>query len=261
MNVSRTGCQRVQRISIAVFLVLFVTGMGAICWQGCATGHRPDDRRPAQSSFASVEGRHIEVDQFGHGTQTVLVMGGIHGDEPASVVLSRALVQHLRALPITRFSQRVVVMPEVNPDGLAKHTRYNAHQIDLNRNFPTRNFGTGDHVGRHNSGRVAASEPETQAIMQVVAQYQPVLIISCHAPLGCINYDGPAEVMARRMARWDHFPVVKQLDRRTPGSLGTYYGKERGIPVITLELLPEQNQWATHGQAILEAIGVTADAK
>jgi len=202
----------------------------------------------------SVNGRAIEVSEFGTGTKTVPVIGGIHGDEPDSVVLTRALARYLRTLPTARFTRRVVVMPAVNPDGLDAHRRRNAHQVDLNRNFPTLDFGIGQRVGRYYGGSVASSEPETRAMLQVAVQYHPVLIISIHAPLGCINYDGPAETIARQMAHLDRFPVMPCLPNPTPGSLGTYFGKERGIPVITLELVPGQRQWVRHGPAILTAI-------
>lgn len=214
---------------------------------------------PPQPVYQSVRGRPITVQVFGTGTHTVLVMGGVHGDEPAGVVLVRALVRHLQTLPSTRFHQRVVVIPMVNPDGLAAHTRGNAHRIDLNRNFPTQDFAVDPHRGRYNGGNTAASEPETQAILQAVATYHPSLIISVHAPLGCINYDGPAAEIARRFANLDRFSVVAQLPRRTPGSLGMYFGKERAIPVITLEVIPGQRQWARHGAALLDAIGVEPD--
>lgn len=255
-----------------VMVILLVALAGCLClrWQVRAVHHQGSMRHTRQRvngtlrndgstplTFSSVKGRPIEALVFGHGRRTVLVLGGMHGDEPASVELARALVRQLQALPNTAIPQRVVVMPVVNPDGLAAHTRRNAHHIDLNRNFPTRDFGTGAPSGRYDGGRIAASEPETQAIMQVTERYQPALIMSFHAPLGCINYDGPAAEMALRIAQRDHFPVVAQFHQRFPGSLGTYYGQERGVPVITLELIPGQRQWVRHGSAILDAIGLT----
>ena len=59
-----------------------------------------------------------------------------------------------------------------------------------------------------------------------------------------------------RLLSADGLPVRKDLGYRTPGSLGTYFGVERNIPMITLELLSEDNQWERHGKAILEAIGM-----
>lgn len=245
-------------------MLLCMTCMSAPAHAGGS--HSGRDKRSARHNlvkanihppiFTSVKGRPIDVFVFGAGKRTVLVVGGIHGDEAAGVVLARALVAYIRPLPAACFSQRVVVMPAVNPDGSAAHTRYNAHRIDLNRNFPAKDFGTGAHQGRYYGGHTASSEPETRAVMQVVTKYQPAVIIAFHAPLACINYDGQASDIVQRFAKLDGFPVVGQLGKRTPGSLGTYYGKERGLPVITLELNPRQQQWAQHEVAILDAIGV-----
>jgi hypothetical protein len=231
-------------------------------------GHETTARsQPAEEGappwrLTSVRGRPIDVLLFGAGERTVLLIGGVHGDEPAGVALTRALVRHLRTLPPECFTMRIVVMPLANPDGLAAHRRGNTHGIDLNHNFPTRNFGTVPHHGRYNGGYISASEPETRAMLQVVDAYQPALIISCHAPLACVNYDGPAQEIARRIAALNGLPVVAQLSGpfpNSPGSLGTYYGKERGLPVITLELVPGQAQWARHGAALLDAMGVLND--
>ncbi|HEX2950651.1 MAG TPA: M14 family zinc carboxypeptidase [Armatimonadota bacterium] len=253
------------RIALMVVVGVFLVG-GLIYWwyawmdspdhYTTVSLHSSDNITPSQQ-FTSVVGRPIDVYVFGRGPRTVLVLAGMHGDEPASVTLACALIHHLQALPESAIPQRVVVIPVVNPDGLVAHTRRNAHQIDLNRNFPTQDFDAGVHTGRYNGGRTAGSEPETQAIMHITEYYKPALIISLHAPLGCINYDGPAGNIARRMARLDHFPVAEQLPNPSPGSLGAYYGKERGLPVITLELTPGQRQWARHGRALLDAIGMT----
>jgi murein peptide amidase A len=274
MPADRLRNRRLWRIGVVVVMLTCFAGCLSFGWYARTEHQRPSviaigqhldgkksDAGAPSRPCTSVDGRPINFYVFGHGPRTVLVLAGMHGDEPASVTLARALIQHLQAVPESVIRQRVVVIPEVNPDGLVAHTRRNAHQIDVNRNFPTRDFDSGAHLGRYNGGRTAGSEPETQAIMYVTEYYQPALIISLHAPLGCINYDGPAGNIARRMARLDHFPVVGQLPNPSPGSLGTYYGKERGLPVITLELTPGQQQWAQHGSAILDAVGMRTREK
>lgn len=271
MNVSveRNAYRKVRGLSLLAMALIFLAGCMLRQWQAQAVNNQEHVRNTRQQlnqsgqnegvnkqMFSSVKGRPIKVLVFGQGQRTVLVLGGIHGNEPASVELSKALVQQLQVLPASELAERVVIIPVVNPDGLSANTRNNAHQIDLNRNFPTRDFIEGAKAGQYYGGRVAASEPETQAIMQMITRYQPALIIAFHAPMACINYDGPAENIVQRIAERNHFPVVTQFPQPTPGSLGTYYGKERSVPVITLELLPGQRQWERHGNAILNAIGV-----
>jgi protein MpaA len=72
------------------------------------------------------------------------------------------------------------LIPVVNPDGLARHTRKNARGVDLNRNYPYR---WADLDGRYESGRRAGSEPETQALMTFFREIDPRRVVSIHQPL------------------------------------------------------------------------------
>ena len=53
-----------------------------------------------------------------------------------------------------------------------------------------------------------------------------------------LNFDGPARPVAEAMAKTSGYPVVEDIGYPTPGSFGTYAGKIRQIPVVTLELPP-----------------------
>jgi predicted deacylase len=78
----------------------------------------------------SVQHRPIEVVHIAGSGPRVLVVGAIHGDEPAGIAVVRALERtHPRA--------ELWLVPVLNPDGLAAGTRGNAHGVDLNRNFPS----------------------------------------------------------------------------------------------------------------------------
>jgi murein peptide amidase A len=209
-----------------------------------------------QVTFYSVKGREIKTFVFHSGEPTTLVIGGIHGDERSGVCLAEELVKRILSRQIIDFKGRVIIMPLINPDGFAAGTRANARGIDINRNFPTKDYHQGYFKKSFYPGEQAASEPETVAVLQMAARFQPRLILTFHSEMGCVNYDGPAENIAKAISAKDGLPVRKELGYRTPGSLGTYFGVERNIPTITLELIPEDNQWERHGKAILEAIGV-----
>ena len=79
----------------------------------------------------SVEGRPILVSEYGHGPEAVLVVGGIHGNEPAGAALPKQLCAYLEAHPAVFRGKRVVVAAAVNPDGLAAGTRTNAQKRQL----------------------------------------------------------------------------------------------------------------------------------
>ena len=62
----------------------------------------------------------------------------------------------------------------------------------------------------------------------------PVRIVSLHQPMGCIDWDGPAEDLVERLRGLDALPVHRLGGRE--GSLGSWAGEDLGIPVITIEL-------------------------
>ena len=65
----------------------------------------------------------------------LLLFAGIHGEEPETTyALSRALRQ-LSALP-----EHCAVVLAANPDGITRGTRGNANGVDLNRNFPSKDW-------------------------------------------------------------------------------------------------------------------------
>jgi protein MpaA len=179
----------------------------------------------------SVEGRPIEAIVFGGEAGCVLVLGGIHGDEPVSSALVLRLAEHLEAHAADRSGRRVVVIPRANPDGLAAATRWNARGVDLNRNFAAGNFRP---AARH--GPEPLSEPETRALTAAIARHAPSCVVSVHGPLECVDPDGGAASrrLARRMAAVSPLPV-KDLPEMC-GSLGSYAGTQLGRTMVTYEL-------------------------
>jgi murein peptide amidase A len=132
----------------------------------------------------SVEDRPITAvhrpDPDGDGVDavTVVVIGVIHGDEPAGL----DIVSRLHDLPLTD-DVELYLIDAMNPDGLAADTRGNANGVDLNRNFPY-NWGPigGPGDGQY-AGPEAASEPETRAITAFLGEHHPALVIWYHQDL------------------------------------------------------------------------------
>jgi hypothetical protein len=207
-----------------------------------AAGLRAGDGR-------SVRGTPLWVRDLPAATGTprykVLLLGGIHGDEFASVTLVFDWIARSRGAAAARdpalggVAWRIV--PLVNPDGLlaAPATRVNAHGVDLNRNFPTRDWARDaqPYWVRHTNrdprrfpGPAAMSEPETQWVQRQIEQFRPDLIVSVHAPYGLLDFDGPPPA-PRRLGNLELDPVGVY-----PGSLGNYAGVVKQVPVMTLEL-------------------------
>lgn len=207
----------------------------------------------------SVLGIPLPLYRFGHTGPLTLIFGGIHGNERNSADLARRLAEHLSAHPDEYRGRRVVLLPVANPDGTVRDARTNHRGVDLNRNFPAKNWASGKE-GPQYGGTAPLSEPESAALAKLVEESSPARIISIHAIFGgreCNNFDGPAESLATLMGKHNQYPVKKSIGYPTPGSFGTWAGVERQIPVITLELpqgLPGDACWKTHRQALMAAI-------
>jgi protein MpaA len=169
----------------------------------------------------SVEGRPIEA--FGDGP--ILVFGAIHGDEAESAELCRRVVDRDGA----------IVVPVVNPDGLLRNQKDNVRGVDLNRNFPARNWSA-EHPPGYFPGAAPLSEPESAALAHLIDERKPRVLVAVHQPFGCVNWDGPAGELAEKMAAASGLPARASVGYPTPGSFGSFYGVDRGMPVITLEL-------------------------
>lgn len=231
---------------LSVLLITTPACTRVVAPQRGVTAYAPTSGAPAAPASArpvperttvlghSRQGRPIELISFGDGPEVVLVFGAIHGNEPESARLTTALLAELRRTPESCAGRTVAVIPVANPDGLAAGTRYNAAGVDLNRNFPARNWRRGKRYGTQ-----PASEPETQALLAAIARLQPVRIVAVHSISGqrrCVNYDGPAADLAAHLAAANHYPVAATIGYPTPGSFGSWAGAEQQIAVITLEL-------------------------
>lgn len=204
------------------------------------------------SAGKSVQGRDIACRVFGDSGDTVMIIGGIHGNEPASVVLARQLGEYLTKNPHIYRDVRVVLVENVNPDGIASNTRTNARGVDLNRNFPAWNR---DNNSRN--GYQALSEPESRIIERLVNRYNPSRVVALHQPYGCIDYDGPGRHLAEQMAAHSPLPVRKLGAR--PGSMGSWLGETKQVSMITMELPGEvENRpdrlWPAYGPSLLTSI-------
>lgn len=175
----------------------------------------------------SREGRPIRASATGV-DRPLLVVGGVHGDEPASV---EAVLAWAGERPVGA----CCIVPALNPDGIAANRKNSAADVDLNRNLPARNFRR-EHAPGYDPGPHGGSEPETQALVSLVARLRPRAVVAVHAPFACVNYDGPAAAWAERVASACGWPARADIGYPTPGSLGSWLGVDAGLPVLTIEL-------------------------
>ena len=157
----------------------------------------------------------------------ILVVGVVHGDEPQGEdLINRYLAAN---------ESDMLFIPSVNPDGKQLGRRTNSNGVDINRNFPTKNWELTE-KNNYFGGESPASEIETKFLAEVIEEYKPRLILTLHTPYKIVNYDGPAKEISEKISEIIGYPVEESIGYPTPGSFGTYAGVERNIPTITLEM-------------------------
>ena len=156
----------------------------------------------------SVRGRPIYAYELGAShRRPVLVVGSIHGNEPAGI----AIANMLRQLPLPA-GVDLWVIPVLNLDGRAADTRGNARGIDLNRNF---HYAWRPLAGIFDSGPHPLSEPESRAAYRLILRIRPRLSIWFHQHLGVVDDSMGSVAVEREYARLVGLP---------PGKLPIYPG-------------------------------------
>ena len=162
----------------------------------------------------------------------LLVIGVFHGDEPQGEYFINS---YLEDCPKAG-KNALYYIPRLNPS----NTRKNLRGVDLNRNFPTKNWiksENNDYFG----GNEPNSEEETKFLVDLIENNNFSAIITIHSPYKTVNFDGPAEFLANKISAIIGYPTSSDIGYPTPGSFGTYCGVERKIPTITIEIDEEED--------------------
>lgn len=197
---------------------------------------------------SSVQGRAINAYHFGSNGPAIVYTGAIHGSEASTKYLMDRWISELDANPgQIPTNKRVIVVPTINPDGLAAGTRVNARNIDLNRNFATGDWQkdiqhTNGSSFPGGGGEAPMSEPETKAIASLIAQQRPELVISYHS-IGWLvisNQAGQAGARASQYASMSGYQLSPgggdEFGYQITGTADDYYREKLGVPSIIIEL-------------------------
>jgi protein MpaA len=173
----------------------------------------------------SVQGRALHAHRLGDpgSNHKVLIVGCIHGSEPAGIAVTRKLVR--RAPP---YDFDLWVVHTVNPDGQRLGVRQNARGVDLNRNFGSEWIPIGQRWDPEYSGPYPWSEPETRAVRRLVLRVRPDITIWFHQPQTLVRAWGQSVSAARtyaryagmifRRIRWPHGTAPNWQNHRCPGT-------------------------------------------
>lgn len=198
-----------------------------------------------QTSWAqSSRGTPIELYKKTHirdgkATAPLLFVGGVHGDEPEGVRLAQEFLKWLSETeeksPETILHSWILI-PCLNVDGYLRNTRTNDNGVDLNRNFPAKDWSSEAKAPRYYPGPQPASEAETQALVSLIKAEKPRLIVHFHSWEPCVVYTGRGgEAPSKIIAANSGYAVHEDIGYPTPGSLGQYGWLEHQIPVVCIE--------------------------
>lgn len=223
----------------------------------------------------SVEGRDIEAVTFGDGDKHLLFVGGVHGGyEWNSVLLAYEFIDYFTENP-DEVSEvlTISIIPSANPDGVydvigmegrftladvpadegaVGNGRFNAHGVDLNRNFDCKwepeSTWRGETVS---AGTAPFSEPEAAALRNFVLRNEPEAVVFWHSQAAAVYasecHGGvlpeTMEVMNtyadaagyRSVESFDAYPITGDAE----GWLASI-----GIPSVTVELATHETlEW------------------
>lgn len=196
----------------------------------------------------SSRGRPINAYYFGSGPRVVMYTGAIHGNEVGTKYLMDRWVQDLEANARSIPSDKtVVVVPQINPDGVASGSRVNARNVDLNRNFATGDWQK-DITDVNNrpfpggGGQSPMSEPETRAIAGLAQRLRPLMIASYHSIGGVVagNQAGNSVSVAGIYSQLSGYQNVtgqtgETFDYSVTGTADDWYAAI-GVPSLLVEL-------------------------
>ena len=242
----------VRRLSLAgaVLGVAMLPAFLMLPWQPTVAA----DGRPAVIGTRvlgqSVQGRKIVAYHLGEpGRRKVVLISLMHGNESAP---RRILTSLLDGAPVHDLNLWVV--PIYNPDGLAHHTRKNAHGVDLNRNYP---YKWAPLDGGYESGPKPASEPETRAMMRFLSKVRPAYVLSFHQPLHAVDVtERPA--FSQRVARSLGLPMSRlNCGSRCHGTMTMWFNHRFSGFALTVEYgaHPARAKLRTAPDKILKLLG------
>lgn len=171
---------------------------------------------------------------YGSGPRHVVFVGAVHGNGAEMSSVADRVEKRLEGGAAIAPDLTVHVIRQLNPDGALVGVRENANGVDLNRNFPATNF-----VSSPVNGSAPLSEPESSALANVIDQTAPAMVIvGLHTQYDpFVDYDGPDSSEARRLASRLGF-AYSSVDSGppTPGSIGNWFGRDRGRDAVFVAL-------------------------
>lgn len=217
-----------------------------VLWLGLAVllAFLPAAQAAGTERFAVQAGERWEtagcIADSGLAGPNVLVLGGVHGNEPAGA-LAAARICDFKPL-----QGKIVVVPQVNPLGLAKNQRYLPEIGDMNRAYPP-------------TGKVLPADKLAAEIIGLMEKYAISLLLDLHEARTFHRLDrtslgqtllfadnSVSAVMAMDAVETVNLAITEPVKKFSlvghpiPGSSAWYAGKFLGIAAFTVETSSQQ---------------------
>ncbi len=261
-----------RRLIIGVPIILIVIGLGfwLLNLSKPATVVLPKvEVQPSEKVTLigkSVQNRDINAYSYGTGSTTLVFVGGIHGGyEWNSVLLAYKFMDYLKANPnVVPKNITVTIIPSVNPDGVYKiigkegrftvadipnlesmaSGRFNANNVDLNRNFACHWQATSTWQSKIvSAGTSAFSEPESKAFRDFALKIKPAAVVFWHSQANAVYasecYQGISTSTLNIMTAYSKasgYPPAKTFDSYVVTGDSSDWLASVNIPAITVEL-------------------------
>ncbi len=128
----------------------------------------------------SVFGKPIEIIKTHAEPSPILIVAALHGDEVEGFILISQIIRELKNLAPAD-CPKIDILPIANPDGFLMNQRWNANHVDLNRNWPTRNWTATASNPRYPPGPAAESEPETLSLKKHMQTNNYKIVVDLHS--------------------------------------------------------------------------------
>lgn len=231
------------------------TGVPLLAARFAASGDRSLTRVSWNRYFRSTDRRMIDSVTLGDGPTKIAILASVHGDQPQSVALVDLLAQHLSDNPALLTGRTVLLVRNPNPDGLFARTPGNVQGVDLNRNFPAANWRA---LPEGRAGESGSSEPETRAIVRMLLEFQPTLVIHVKDYDGGVYLNTEGSVPhAQGVATSAKGEVVTGLGAKTTGSLEAWSADKLSAGALTLLFPDEQSParaWNRYREPLVTAV-------
>lgn len=228
---------------------------------------------------SSSEGRPIEAYRFGFGTDVLVFVGGMHGGyEWNTILLAYEAIDYFAERPdAIPANITLYIIPAANPDGLHWATerngrftpedvaeitipaRFNANEVDLNRNWDCEWQPVGNWNGREvSAGEQPFSEPETRALRNFFLRQDPEVVVFWHSKAdgvyagGCSDLYAPSYEIGETFAEAAGYNIHEKFNAYPiTGDASDWLATQR-IPSFTVELtVHDDTEWRQNWAGML----------